>query len=461
MAHRNKSSRLEKVRCQLHQAEGLPCSELLSAEMLTPLLRQLGVEFRDRIFTPIVTLWTFLSQVLSPDHSCRDAVARVLAWRTAHGRKPCSPDSSSYCEARGRLPLELVRTLLRQIGRRLDRAVPVDWLWNGRRVKVVDGTTVTMPDTPENRAAFPPQRNQAHGVSFPIARLVVIFSLACGAALELVLGPTRGKKTGENTLFRSMLDTLEPGDVLLGDRLFDSYRDIATLRGRAVDVLFRMNGSRCCDFRRGRRLGPNDHRVVWNKPQFDATRFDRATYDALPPEMEMRELRFTVRQRGFRPRRVVLVTTLLDPEAYPAEELAELYRERWHCELDLNALKTTLQMDQLRCRTPEMVEKEVWVHLLAYNLLREVMAEAAQAHEALPRRLSFKGALQTVNAFVPYLNLAPERRSELRAELLRAIASHEVGNRPNRVEPRKLKYRHGKYTFMTKPRDQERKQLRA
>lgn len=461
MAHRNKSSHLEKVRCQFHKAKGLPFSELLSADTITPLLQQLGVEFRDRIFTPIVTLWTFLSQVLSADHSCRDAVARMLAWRMAHGRKPCSPDSSSYCEARGRLPLELVRTLVRLIARRIDRTAQTDWLWKGRPVKVADGSTVLMPDTLENREAFPPRRNQVNGVSFPIARLVVVFSMACGAALDLALGPMRGKKTGENTLFRSLLAALNRGDILLGDRLFDSYRDIATLLERGVDVLFRMNGSRRCDFRRGCRLGLNDHRVIWKKPGFNATRFDRETYDALPAEMEMRELRFTVCQAGFRPTQIVLVTTLLDPEEYPAEELAELYRERWHCELDLNALKTTLQMKHLRCRTPEMVEKEVWVHMLAYNLLREVMADAAREHTVLPRRLSFKGAMQTVNAFVPYLNLLPKRRVELRNELLRAIASHKVGDRPNRVEPRKLKYRHSKYTYMTNPRGQERQRLGA
>lgn len=461
MAHRNKSSHLEKVRCQVHKSDGLPFSQLLNAETITPLLQQLGVEFRDRIFTPIVTVWTFLSQALSADHSCRDAVARVLAWRTAHGHKPCSPDSTSYCEARARLPLELFRTLVRLIARRIDQAAHTDWLWKGRPVKVVDGTTVLMPDTPENRDAFPPRRNQAHGVSFPIARLVVIFSLACGTVLEMALGPMRGRKTGENTLFRSLLAALNPGDILLGDRLFDSYRDIATLRGGQVDSLFRMNGSRRSDFRRGKRLGANDHLVIWKKPKFNAKRFDRETYDALPAEMEMRELRCTVHQRAFRPRQITLVTTLLDPEEYPAEELAELYRERWHCELDLNALKTTLQMEHLRCKTPAMVEKEVWVHMLAYNLLREVMADAAREHTVLPRRLSFKGAMQTVNAFIPYLNLVPQRRVELRNELLEAIASHKVGNRPNRVEPRAIKNRHSKYPYLTKPRGQERQQLRA
>lgn len=461
MAHVNKSSHLEKIRCQFQDAQGLPFSQLLSAETIMPVLQQLGVEFRDRIFTPVVTVWAFLSQVLSPDHSCRDAVARVVAWRSAHGRKPCSSDSTSYCTARTRLPLELIRRLMKFIAERMERAAHTDWLWKGRPVKIVDGTTVLMPDTEENREAYPPQRSQVNGVSFPIARLVVMFSLACGTALELALAATRGRKTGENTLFRSMLGALNSGDILLGDRLFDSYRDIATLLQRGVDIVFRMNGSRRCDFRRGCRLGLKDHRVTWKKPSFNAQRFDRATYDALPGEMEMRELRWDVQQRGFRPKQVTLVTTLLNPQEYPAADLAELYRERWHCELDLNALKTTLQMGHLRCKTPAMVEKEVCMHMLGYNLLREIMADAAREHDTLPRRLSFKGAMQTVNAFLPYLNLVLQRRAELRTELLKAIATHHVGDRPNRTEPRKLKLRHSKYPYMMKPRDQERQQLSA
>ncbi|MFQ5927331.1 MAG: IS4 family transposase [Terriglobia bacterium] len=461
MSHRSNSESLEQVKCRFKEAEGLPFSELLQPEKVEHALGDLSTAFRKRIFGPAVTLWTFLSQVLSPDHSCREAVARLLAWRTAHGIEPCSADTSSYCQARQRLPLEAVKTLLRHSGHALQEQAEAAWLWKGRHVKVVDGTSVTMPDTQANQAAFPRRRNQAHGVGFPIARLVVIFSLACAAALELALGPMRGKKTGENTLLRSMMHVLEEGDVLLGDRLFDAYRDIAALRERGVDILFRMNQSRRCDFRRGRWLGTLDHLVLWKKPNFNSARLDRATYDALPDQMEIREVRFQLYQNGFRPHQIVLVTTLLDPVAYPKEDLADLYRERWHAELDLNALKTTLEMEHLRCKTPEMIQKEVWTHFLAYNLMRETMAQAAREHGALPRRLSFKGAVQTVNSFVPCLALVPEQRELLWRTLMAAIASHQVGERPNRVEPRKLKNRKARYTYMTKPRNQERKRLSA
>jgi hypothetical protein len=451
---------LSHVQDALKKAEGLPFADLLPPELVDEEVAREDRAFRDRVFSPVMTLWTFLWQVLSPDHSCTDAVARVLAWRVARGEKPCSADSSSYCQARLRLPLGVIQRLVRWTGRRTEQRAKPEWLWKRRHpVKIADGTTMTMADTEQNQAAFPQREHQVNGVGFPIARMVAIFSLACGTALELVLGPTLGKKTGEETLFRSMLDVFEPGDVLLGDRLFDSYRNIAELQTRGVHVVFRQNASRKTDFRRGRWLGTLDHVVAWRKPRFNAQRFDRETYDALPDQMEMRELHYRVEQPGFRTKEVTLVTTLLDPEEYTAEELADLYRQRWHCELDLNALKTTLQMEHLRCKTPEMVEKEVWTHFLAYNLMRQIMAEAACEHDELPRQLSFKGAVQTFNAFVPFLILLPDLQDRLWTALLQAIARHRVGDRPDRVEPRKLKRRPGKYPYMTRPRKQERERL--
>lgn len=456
MSHRNDSQGLEQVQCRWKQAEGLPFSELLPAAMVQEALTVDGG--RDRIFTPIVTLWTFLSQVLSPDHSCRDAVARLIAWRTSHGMRACSANTGSYCEARQRLPLQVLTTLVRQSGHQLQAACDTAWLWKGRVVKIVDGTTVTMPDTEENRLAFPRTPSQSM-VSFPIARLVVIFSLACGSVLEAAVSPTTGKKTGENTQFRSLHHALAAGDIVLGDRLFDSYHDIALLQGRGVDVVFRMHQSRHSDFRRGKVLGILDHRVVRKKPDFDASRFTRDGYNSLPAQMEMRELRFQVQQEGFRPKKITLVTTLLDPVRYSKEAIAALFRERWNCEVDLNALKTTLDMEHLRCKTPEAVEKEIWAHLLVYNLMRRTMAEAARQHSLLPRCVSFKGAIQTINSFAPYLTLSHLPRTQLWEALLTAIATDPVGDRPDRYEPRKIKRRKDRYTHMTRPRNVERQRL--
>lgn len=446
---------------RFRQAEGLPFSDLLSPQRVARALDALGIGFRERIYTPLTTLWTFLSQVLSPDHSCRDAVGRLLAWRLAQGRPPCSIDTASYCDARQKLPLPLLQHLVRETGLEMEQQADKAWLWKGRHVKIPDGTTVIMPDTPANQAAYPQSPSQKPGVGFPIARVVSIFSLAGGAVLDAAMGPAQGKKTGENTLFRGLQKAFQPGDVMLGDRLFCSYQDLATQRARGVDVVARQHQSRRTDFRRGHWLRTLDHVVQWQRPCFNSQRFERATWEALPETMPVRELRFLVTQPGFRPTQITLATTLLDPVEYPADEIAALFRERWHCELDLRSLKTSMQMARLRCKSPEMVEKELWTHLLAYNLIRQTMAQAAQVHHGLPRHLSFKGAVQMVNAFAGYLPFLRDERDHLWEHLLAAIATQIVGDRPNRIEPRKLKYRPGKYTAMTRPRTEERKRLCA
>jgi len=459
MADRNESGNWKKIFRELQKTQGLPFSTLLPAEKVGRLLAGVNVEFRDRIYTPAVTLWMFLSQVLSSDHSCRDTVARLLAWRVAGGLPGCSARTGSYCDARQRLPLELLQGLVREEGRELEQQADENTLWKGRHVKIADGTTATMPDTPANQAVYPRRRNQARGVGFPIVRIMFVLSWVYGTVLDLAEGPMRGKKTGENTLLRGLSGALQEGDVLLLDRLLGSYQQIATCRHQKVDVVARQHHSRTTDFRRGRWLGTLDHIVTWHRPKFDSQRFDRATWEALPETMEIRELRFHVTQPGFRPADITIATTLLDPTAYPAADLAALYRERWHCELDLRSLKTSLQMTHLRCKTPEMVQKEIWAHCLAYNLIRKTMAESARHQGVLPRHLSFKGAVQTMNSFAPYLALCITDKDGLWAELLTAIAAHVVGNRPNRLEPRKLKYRLGKFTYMTRPRTEERRTL--
>ena len=459
MADRNDSDNWKEIFRELQKTQGLPFSALLPAEKVDRLLAGVNVEFRDRIYTPAVTLWMFLSQVLSSDHSCRDAVARLVAWRAAGGLSACSAKTGSYCDARQRLPLELLQGLVREEGHELEQQADENILWKGRHVKIADGTTATMPDTAANQAVYPRRRNQARGVGFPIVRIMFVISWAYGTVLDVAEGPMRGKQTGENTLLRGLGGVLQNGDVLLLDRLLGSYQQIANCRDQGVDVVARQHHSRKTDFRRGRWLGTLDHVVTWHRPKFDSQRFDRATWEALPETMEIRELRFHVTQPGFRPADITIATTLLDATAYPAADLAALYRERWHCELDLRSLKTSLQMTHLRCKTPEMVRKEIWAHCLAYNLIRKTMAESARHQEVLPRHLSFKGAVQTMNSFAPYLALCVTDKDGLWAELLAAIATHVVGNRPNRLEPRKLKYRLGKFTYMTRPRTEERRTL--
>jgi hypothetical protein len=453
---RRRTHQIEILRTQFAQSDHLPFADVLTADRLERALREERAHWREAIYTPVLTLWAFLSQIISPDGSCRAAVARVLAWLVSQGESPCTPKTDPYCKARQRLPESLLHRLVRETGQDLHRRSQLAWLWKGRRVKIADGTTVSMPDTPANQDAYPQSGTQKPGLGFPLMRLVVVFCLACGTVLDAALGRYQGKQLGENSLLRTIADVLEPFDVLLADRYFGGWFDLALWQQRHVDVVVRLHQLRHCDLRRGRRLGPNEHVVTWPKPQRPDW-MDQATYQALPAQLELREVRVRVRQGGFRTKVVVVVTTLLDADTYSAEDLAELYRLRWHAELDLRSLKITLGMDVLRCKSPAMVRKELWAHLLAYNLIRAVMAQAAEETGADPRDLSFTGALQALTAFAErLLGAAEAQRDELYEWLLLTIGAHQVGDRPDRVEPRARKRRPKDYPNLNGPRHQAR-----
>jgi hypothetical protein len=450
----------EKVE-SLRGSQILPFHDVLDATMVERALRAEGVSFHERIYTPLVTLSLFLSQVIDPDHSCRAAVARLIVWMAVNRRKPCEPDTSSYCEARLRLPEGAIVRLVRETARRADGPASDGWLWKGRSVTLVDGTTASMPDSLPNQKEYPQSNTQGIGLGFPLVRLVALISLATGVVRDLALGPYRGKGTGETALFRTLWEGLEPGEIVLGDRYFGSFFGIAGLSGRGVDVLFRMHQRRKFDFRRGRRLGVLDHVVTWSRPARPDW-MDEATYAQVPEELTVRELRVTVDQPGFRVNELVLVTTLLDARAYGKQEVARLFLDRWNIELDFRSIKDVLKMDVLRCKTPEMVRKEIWMHLLAYNLIRGVMADAAEAHGKVPRRLSFKGALQTMTAFQDALRwAATSDRAYLIEEMLKAISCHEVGDRFGRSEPRANKRRPKPQRYLMEPRGEARKRLMA
>jgi hypothetical protein len=448
----------EKIKSTLDSG-ALPFHEILDADMVESALNSEGVEFKDRIYAPFVTLCLFLSQVLDQDHSCRAAVMRLILWMALNDRKPCSAETTSYCEARRRLPLNVIVRLVHETAKRIEAGASDEWLWKGRRVSLVDGTTASMPDTQENQRAFPQANTQGVGVGFPIVRIAIIISLATGVARDLASGPYKGKGTGEPALLRALLDGLATGEILLGDRYFGSFFMLESLMRRDVDGLFRMYQGRKFDFRRGRRLGVEDHLVTWAKPRRPDW-MDEETYAQIPDEMTVRELRFKVEQPGFRVDNVVLVATMLDATMYTKDELADLYLQRWNVELDLRAIKDVLQMDVLRCKSPEMVEKEIWMHLLAYNVIRGVMAQAAEAHEKRPRQLSFKGTLQTITAFQEAMRrAAPADRELLLHAMLRAIAQQEVGDRFGRVEPRANKRRPKAQRYLMEPRPNARKRL--
>ena len=425
------------ARRRFAEAAGLPFADCLPAGAVDEAVQAEGVRFRDRLYPPAVTVWVFLSQVLDAAHCCRQAVARFLAWRVGQGLVPCSADAGAYCKARGRLPEGLLARLARDAGRRPADEAPDGWRWRGRTVKVVDGTTVALADTPANQREYPQPRSQKPGVGFPLVRMVVLFALTTGTALDAAMGPYRGKRTGESALFRQLHDGLQAGDVLLADRYYCSYFELALVGERGCDAVFRMHQRRRVDFRRGRRLGPSDHVATWAKPARPEW-LEPREYARLPAELTVREVRVWINRPGYRTRVLVVATTLLDSEEFSWREAAALYGARWYAELDLRAIKDTLQMGVLRGKTPAMTRKEVWTHLLAYNLIRGLMARAAQEAGLLPWQVSFAGAVQTVTAFAPLAWAAEEGAWEEIARRLRAaLAEHRVNDRPGRFEPRR------------------------
>jgi len=444
------------LRRQFLQDGELPFTDVLHEGTVTQALKALNVVWLDRVYSPLVTLWVFLGQVLSQDHSCRAGVARLIAHRVARGQRPCSAETGAYCQARKRFPEEFFATVARKTGQALDEGAHGRWLWKGRRVLAYDGSTVSMPDTAENQRAYPQPPQQQSGLGFPLARIAAFFSLSCGAVLDLGICSYSGKGHSELGMLHKLWDLLRPGDIMLADRYMCAWHEILLLKQRGIDSVTRLHHCRRVDFRRGKRLGKDDHIVEWSKPG-RVRSVDLPTMRTLPERLTIRETRVRIQQPGFRCRSMIVVSTLLDAEEVTAHNLAELYRARWNAELDLRSLKQTMQMDILRCKTPELVQKEIWTHILAYNLIRTVIAQAANKHRLEPRAISFKGAIQTLQAFQPLIatqgDCSSMRRQRLYDQLLDAIATHRVADRPDRFEPRQRKRRQKKYDRMMKPRN--------
>jgi hypothetical protein len=426
--------------------EAVEFFNLLTSPELLQTTEALLPEHRERLYPPTVTLSIFMRQVLEADGSCQKAVNGWAAQRTADGLSACSVRTGGYCRARQRLPLEMVSALTRQTGHMLSRKALTQWRWRGRSVKLVDGTGLSMPDTPQNQAVYPQPSTQAAGVGFPLARLVMVICLATGVALDAAIGPHRGKGSGELGLMRRLLGGFNPGDVMLADALYCNYFLIAALLAQGVDVLFEQNGSRITDFRRGQSLGTRDHIVRWPKPASCPEWMTPEQYAQAPDEITLREVKV-----GHR----VLVTTLRDHRRVNKDDLSQLYASRWNVELDLRNLKTTTGMDVLSCQTPQMNEKQLWVHLLAYNVIRLLMAQAACNADLDPRSLSFKHTVQLWTEWTARGLCSVDDRQRM----FTSIAQCKVGHRPGRIEPRMRKRRPKPYPWLKVPRAQARRQV--
>ena len=457
------------VRRSLLQAPGLPFADTLSAEQIQHAFDAEHVHFGDDdevVYTPPVTLWALLSQMLftAEQRSCVAAVVRVAAFYALLGREVCGTNTGAYCRARAKVPEGVVRRLTLQVARDCEAQVPAAWRWKGRNVRVVDGTTFSMPDTAENQAEYPQATSQAKGLGFPLMRAVALCSLATGMITALACGPYAGKETGETALLRTLFNELAPGDVLLGDRYYGGWFMLALLQELGVDFVTRLHQLRTADFERGRRLGKGDHVVSWPKPERPEW-MDQETYDRLPRQLEVREVQVNIDVPGFRTESLVVVTSLLDPKEYSREDLAILYRRRWVVELHLRDIKTAMKLEVLRCKTPAMVRQELWTGLLVYNLIRQSMLQSAHQTERQPDELSFTATMQMLaNTWLTAAVVVEENGATADPLItLRLIhgSSHRVGNRPDRVEPRAVKRRPKSHPLLTKPRAQARAALVA
>ena len=445
-------NRAEILKQKLVNSMGLPWQELLPASAIEKVLADEQVSYRQCVYTPIVTLWMFLSQVLDADKSLQNAVNRAIAWLTLAGRAVPSSDTGAYSKARKRLPERVVKRLLQQSAEGIEAEVEREQLWCGRPVKVYDGTSILMSDTNANQQAYPQHSNQAEGCGFPIAQLVVMFSLTTGAILDAMLATF---STSELTLARQLYQQLHAQDVVLADSAFGTYADLALVQATGADGVFRKQHARKTDFRRGKKLGIGDHIVTWFRPAKSASALAELDFARLPATLLVREVHLLLYRKGFRSKQIILVTTLLDPQQYSKQKLANLYDRRWQAaEVNLKHLKTTLNMEMLAAQTPAMVRKEIWVHMMAYNLLRTLMWQAhPTVADGKTPQLSLQGTRQVFNQFIPLLATANQQsHHSLDRQLLALVTQQVVPLRPGRIEPRVRKRRPKPFPLMKQPR---------
>ncbi|MBN0989908.1 IS4 family transposase [Amphritea pacifica] len=442
----------QQKRIQTHQsnADINGFYRLLSSDLLADEISELSPEHRERIYPPTKTLSMFLTQAMSADRSCQNVVNQAVLQRVISDQNRASTHTGAYCKARQKLPLAMVSQLTRFLGQWVSKQTPEHWNWNGRSVRLVDGTTVTLPDTEANQESFPQSSGQKPGLGFPICRIVGITCLSSGVVLNAAMGRCCGKGSNEQSLLRSIQDTFEVGDIVMGDAYFATYFFIAAMQARGVDIVMEQHGSRklSTDFRKGQRIGTRDHLIQLNKPKKRPDWMSEEQYLTAPVALRIRELKTGGK---------ILVTTLTDPKTYSKEDFKQFYKQRWHIELDIRNIKETLGMNILSCKSPELAIKEVWVYLLAYNLIRLMMAQSALHSDLMPRQISFKHCLQLWRC---YLQICRAFDDKQLYELFMLMSEQRVGNRSGRIEPRAVKRRPKPFPLLTKPRHEARADVR-
>ena len=439
----------------------LPDLEALLGGLLTPAFFAKAPDNlpeRQRTYPPITVFWAFLCQTLNPAMPCREIVSKVRAWHLARGTpaRPPALGTSAYCDARCALSLRLVQAAFHELRDYLDRRADSAWLWCGRRVKVIDGSSVSMPDTEANQRQWPQPRTQSKGCGFPVAKVLGLFCLSTGGWLGHALSKWRSH---DLSLWSALRHLLVRGDILLGDAGFCSYALRAELKARGVDTVFRLHQARSKDMRKGRRLGKEDRLQVWTKPRSRPSRspWEQEAWDQLPEQLEVRIVRVRISRKGFRTRCLWIATTLTDAKQYPSEALAELYHRRWSIELFLRDVKTSMGMEVLRTKSPEMIRKELFMHAIAYNAIRALILQSASEHHQQLGQISFKGTVDLLRQWLPHAAAcrnAPRKLESWQAQLREAIAELINPLRPERREPRARKRRPKSYQLLTSPRHQ-------
>ncbi len=421
-------NRAEVLNEKYKNSIGLPFAEVLPETEIQSVLNEQGIAYHQVLYTPMVVLWSWISQVLDADGSLSHAVKRVVTWMSLAGLEPPSADTGGYSKARKRLPKSIFPPLLQRVARALRRKVPPAQRWCGRSV-AFDATTVLMSDTEANQAAYPQHSNQKPGCGFPILKLQVWFCVTTGAVLEVAMAPFR---VSEWRLARQLYRTLCPEDVVVADSAYGTYVDLAWVALAGADAVFREHHQRRCDFRQGKKLGIGDHIVRWQRPRQCPEALSPEEFEALSESIEVREVYLSIQVPGFRPTNFVVVTTLTDPKRYSKAKLAELYQLRWQAtEVNLRHLKTTLAMEMIAAKTPAMVTKNIWVHLLSYNLLRTLMWDAVADSEIGPLRVSLQGTRQQFNHFRPeFLHLSTAKQCQSIRPLGRRFGKKKPGKNP-------------------------------
>jgi hypothetical protein len=446
----NKIAQLQQQRIHQHakNTHSHQFFNLLTSPELLNTVDDLLPEHRERHYPPTETLSMFLAQALNADRSCQQAVNHAVIRRIAEGLPPLSVATGAYCKARKRLPLAMITQLVHATGTLIEKRAPHEWRWKGKSIYLIDGTTLTMPDTADNQIRYPQQGGQQAGLGFPICRLVGIVSLCSGAIIDAGIGRFSGKGGNEQSLLRGLVDRFTADDLVVGDAFYGSYFLLVSLQNKKVDAVFEQMGARkrVTDFRTGQRLGTKDHIVELLKPKKKPDWMTQESYDAAPATLKLRELKVGGK---------ILITTLLSTHEATRDELKGLYKKRWSIEVDFRNLKATMGMDVLSCKTPDMVEKEIWIYFLAYNLIRLLMAQAALLNNLLPRQISFKHSLQL------WLAYHRQNLSENAMDCVFVVMGQKkIGNRAGRIEPRAVKRRPKAYPLLTKSRVQAREEVR-